>query len=94
MSSAEDLRSYALSLPEVEEATHFGMPSFKVKGKSFAGLEKDGLHGGVSVPLETARAFVAEDPSVYELVWRSGEIFVGLRIDLPRAAPHPRPRTC
>lgn len=84
MNAVEEFRSFALSLPAVEEATHFRMPSFKVKGKSFAGLEKDGVHGGVSVPEETARAAVAEDSSVYEEVWR-GESFAGLRIDLTQA---------
>jgi hypothetical protein len=33
-----ELRTLALSLPDVEETTSWGKPSFKVRGKWFAGL--------------------------------------------------------
>ena len=34
------VRAMALKLPEVEEATTFGFPAFKVKGKAFAWFPK------------------------------------------------------
>ncbi len=39
----ETVRSLALALPEVEEGTWYGTPSFKIRGKSFARLREDGL---------------------------------------------------
>ncbi|HEX7000239.1 MAG TPA: MmcQ/YjbR family DNA-binding protein [Trueperaceae bacterium] len=43
MTTLRHLRKTALSLPEVEEGTHFGMVSFAVRGKGFASVTKDGL---------------------------------------------------
>jgi hypothetical protein len=42
MASYEDVRRIALALPEVEESTWFGTPSFKVRKKSFSRLWEDG----------------------------------------------------
>jgi hypothetical protein len=42
MVSFDEVREMALALPEVEEATWFGTPSFKVRGKSFCRLREDG----------------------------------------------------
>ena len=36
MASFDDLRDFALTLPEVEAADHFGGPELKVRGKTFA----------------------------------------------------------
>ena len=36
MASFDDLRRIARTLPEVEEADHFGGPELKVRGKTFA----------------------------------------------------------
>ena len=38
MISADSARQFALSLPDVEEKEHFGMPSFRVRGKIFCTL--------------------------------------------------------
>lgn len=70
-------------LPEVEESTHFGMPTFKVRGKGIVGFEKGGRTALVAVPEAEAEELAARDPEVYEAVWRnSGKIFVGVRVDL------------
>jgi hypothetical protein len=42
MVSFDEVREMALALPEVEEATWFGTPSFKVRGRSFCRLREDG----------------------------------------------------
>ena len=84
----EDIRRWATALPEVEEATHFRLPSFKVRGKPFAGVEKGGATAIVSVDQAEAEAVVAAEPEGFEEVWRNanGRIFVGLRVDLSRVA--------
>jgi hypothetical protein len=82
------LRDWALALPETEESTHFGLPTFKVRGKPFAGPHKDATHVVVSIAQADAAPAVAADPETFEEVWRSGgpngRIFVGLRVDLAR----------
>lgn len=82
MITLDDIRGFALALPEVEEGTHFGLPSFKVKGKGFAGLQKDGRYALIGISPAEAEAAAAGDPGIYEAVWRSGRIFVGVRVDL------------
>ncbi len=37
-----DFRQLALSLPEVEEKSHFGKPDFRVRNKIFAGFHNEG----------------------------------------------------
>jgi hypothetical protein len=65
--SFDDVRRLALALPGVEEATWYGTPGFKVKGKGFTRL-KEKLDGvivlGVGTLLE--RDFLLEsDPAVF-----------------------------
>ncbi|WP_256839474.1 hypothetical protein [Ornithinimicrobium faecis] len=43
MTTRAQLRKAALGLPEVEEGTHSGMPTFVVRGKGFAALTKEGV---------------------------------------------------
>lgn len=85
----EDLRRCAQALPEVEESTHFGLPSFKVRGKPFAGVEKTGETAVFSVGQDEAAAAVEADDTVYEEVWRTAgrKIYVGLRVDLAKVSP-------
>ncbi len=79
------IREIALALPEVEEASHFGLPSFKVRGKPFAGVEKGERTAVFSVSQDEAARLAADDPESREEVWRTAgpkRIFVGLRVDL------------
>ena len=89
MLGLDDLRGFATALPEVEETTHFGLPTFKVRGRPFAGLEKSATHAIVAVDQAEAETLAAEDPVAYQQVFRSanGRIFVGLRVDLARVPP-------
>lgn len=89
MITLDDIRRYATAFPEVEETTHFRLPTFKVKGKPFAGVEKGGRTAVVSVGQEEAAAAVAADPETFEEVWRKAatQIFVGLRVELARVSP-------
>jgi hypothetical protein len=48
MATADDVRRFALSLPETDEHPSYqGRPSFRVRGKSFARLLDDGVSCGV-----------------------------------------------
>jgi hypothetical protein len=84
----DDIGRFAVAFPEVEEVTHFRLPSFKVKGKPFAGVEKGGATAVFSVSQEEAAQAVADDPAIYEEVWRAAatKIFVGLRVDLSKVS--------
>ena len=63
------VRSIALSLPDVEERDHHGMPSFRVCGKIFATVP-DEDHVRVMVDEAEIHAAVAEDPvSCSESFW-------------------------
>jgi hypothetical protein len=82
MITFDDMRSYAMALPEVEERPHFRLPGFRVADKLLAHLEKGDRHAIVCVSQDEAEAASAEKPDVYQSVWRDGRIFVGLRVDL------------
>ncbi|MPZ89199.1 MAG: MmcQ/YjbR family DNA-binding protein [Nitriliruptorales bacterium] len=87
MITLDDIRGYATVLPDVEEKTHFRLPGFRVRDKLFAHLEKDKTHAIVCVGQAEAKAAAANDPDVYEEVWRSNRgIFVGLRVDLSKVS--------
>ncbi|GIH27873.1 hypothetical protein Aph01nite_61830 [Acrocarpospora phusangensis] len=88
MIGLEDIRQYAMAFPEVEEMPHFRLPSFKVNGKPFALLEKGDATAIISVGQADAQAAAAQDPEVFEEVWRAGgpngRIFVGVRVVLAK----------
>lgn len=88
MVTAEALRRFATAFPEVTEFTHHlhEQPGFKVRGTSFAGLEK-GAHTAVfSVAEDEAVAALAADPETYEEVRRPNGSWIGLRADLTRVS--------
>jgi hypothetical protein len=67
-----DVREIALSMPEVEETTAYGMPAFKAGKTRFAGqpvqrsdVEPGSL--GVMISFEERDRLLAERPSVYYL---------------------------
>jgi hypothetical protein len=84
MITFDDMRGYAMVLPEVEEKSHFRLPGFRVADKLLAHLEKGDKHAIVCVSQDEAKAASAEKPDVYQEVWRDGRIFVGLRVDLAK----------
>lgn len=88
MITLDDIRRYARALPEVEEATHFRLPSFKVRGKGFITVQQGNTHALLAVDQAEATALAAADPDVYEEVWRkgNGRIFVGVRVDLAKVS--------
>jgi hypothetical protein len=78
----DDVRELAAALPEVEQGTHFRLPSFTVHGTGFVVVEKGDASVLLSVDRATAEDAAAEDPAVFEVVWRKPSIFVGVRVDL------------
>jgi hypothetical protein len=70
--SFEDVREIALSMPDVEETTAYGMPAFKAGKTRFAGrpveradVEPNTL--GVGVSFEERDRLIAARPDVYYL---------------------------
>ena len=85
MITPDDIRAWALALPEVTEGTHFRLTAFKVRDKGLVTIEKGERSALVSVDRAAAEAAAAEAPDLYEVVWRGGRIFVGVRVDLATA---------
>ena len=79
-----DIRDYAMALPDVVEKPHFRLPGFRVADRLLAHLERGDAHAIVCVGQAEAKTAAADEPDVYEEVWRSGRIFVGLRVDLAK----------
>lgn len=93
MITLDDVGRFATAFPEAEEFTHFrfGQPVFKVGGKPFAGGggSKGEPTAVFSVGQHEAATAVADDPAVYEEIWRPGarKSLVGLRVDLAKVSP-------
>lgn len=61
----DDLRRLALSLPGVEEKSHFDKADFRVKNKIFVSL-KDDATGVVKLSLEDQRVMVDAEPKIFQ----------------------------
>lgn len=61
METTEQARKQALSLPEVEEKSHFHMPDFRVKNKIFATIHHDKNYMMVSLSAIDQSVFCAID---------------------------------
>jgi hypothetical protein len=86
MVGIDEIRAFALALPEVDEGpqvrTARRIAAFKVSGKSFVGLEKGGKTMTISLGEVEAKHLMADQPEGYEAIWRNGTKFMGLRVDL------------
>ena len=83
MLTVDDLREAAFRFPEVSEATHFGLPAFKVRDKVFLVLQQGETHAIVHVGEDDATQAETIAPGASEPVRRNaGKIFVGIRVDL------------
>lgn len=84
----EEVRAFALALPEVTEEPHFEKASFRVRGKIFATMPQGGAYLHVFVDEWAVQSCVTEDPAAYEeLTW--GGRLAGLRINLGMAQAQP-----
>jgi hypothetical protein len=82
----EQVRSEALSLPEVTQAPHFDFASFRVGGKIFMTVPPDAHYVHLFVAeQDRALALVLHPQFAEKLMW--GKRVVGLRIALDKADP-------
>jgi hypothetical protein len=65
MATAAQLRKLALSMPEVEEKSHFGHPDFRVRNKIFAGLSADGKQGTLKLTPDLQAMALEARPTVF-----------------------------
>jgi hypothetical protein len=76
------MRTLALALPAVEEKSHFEQPDFRVRGKIFAGLSRDGKRCNLKLPPEVQAMVLDAKPNVFSPApgaWgRSGWTYVQL----------------
>jgi hypothetical protein len=72
----------ALSLPEAAVADHFGVDSYRVRGKIFATVP-DRHHVRVRLEEVDIRALVHESPDTFEAVWW-GSRLSAVAVDLRR----------
>lgn len=80
----DDVRRFALSLPETAESPHFEMASLRVRGKIFVTLPPAGVHVHIFVDEHETRAAVAADRDVFSELWW-GKRLSGLRVVLAAA---------
>ena len=84
--TTEDIRRWAIALPEVEETSHFRfrVPQFKVRGRTFAGLGKDATTAVFCVSEQEAVSATADDPATCQAVRRrdARRSFLGLQVQL------------
>ena len=81
MTTADQLRQVALSLPEAEERETWGHPTFRVRDKMFATLSDDGRQAGVKTTKQEQSALIAADPETFGIpgyVGRHGWVSVQL----------------
>lgn len=84
--NVDQVRRFALSLPEVTEEPHFHYSSFRVRGKIFATMPPEGKLLHVFVADEEREYALAVNPEFLEkLHW--GERVVGVRVSLAKAKP-------
>jgi len=82
MASAAQMRKLALSMPDVEERSHFEQPDFRVRGKIFAGLSRDGARGTLKLVPEAQAMLLDAKPRAFSAAagaWgRAGWTYVEL----------------
>ena len=82
----QQVRRFAMSLPEVTEEPHFNYTSFRVGGKIFATAAPEGEHLHVFVADEEREIALAMEPGFLDkLFW--GKRVVGVRVSLAKARP-------
>lgn len=80
------VRRFAMSLPEVTEAPHFELSSFRVRGKIFVTVPPDEAHIRVFVRDDVREMALSLYPAFLEkLVW--GGKVCGIRVRLAVASP-------
>lgn len=79
----DEVRHFALSLPETTEEPHFEKTSFRVCGKIFATVPLEAEHLHILLDEATADGIIAHDRSFEPLRW--GRRLMGVRVTLATA---------
>lgn len=86
MTCTDDIRSWVMALPEVEETSHgrFRTPVWKVHGRTFLGIGKDGKTAVFCVSEQQAHAAAEADPASCAAVRRQDarRSFLGVEVVL------------
>lgn len=77
MASQDDVRAFALTLPEATSGAHHGREDVRVRNKIFATLPEDGSLVLKTTP-ENLDALLRADPEIFRRVW--GERWVGVAL--------------
>lgn len=80
MITPDELRQFALSLPEAEEKPHFERTSFRVRNKIFATLSEDETEAVLKLTIEEQTALVAAEPETFFLVGWNSQGWMGVRL--------------
>jgi hypothetical protein len=84
VSTTDDIRCWAMALPEVEELSHFRfhVPVFKVRGRTFLGMGADEQKVVFCISEQDADRAAAADPDACEAVRRADarKSFLGLQV--------------
>jgi hypothetical protein len=90
--TTEDIRGWALALPEAEETRHgrFGTPVFKVRGRTFLGIGRDERTAVFCISEQQAAAAAAADPGTCSAERRrdAHRSFLGLQVELSQVPAH------
>ncbi|GAA1929420.1 MmcQ/YjbR family DNA-binding protein [Streptantibioticus ferralitis] len=82
MADADDVRRIALCLPEAVEKLAWGMPSFRVHGKSFAWLAEDDASISVKCPMSDRDELIAAEPEKFFIRRGHDDNFAWVRVRL------------
>lgn len=67
MINPDQVREFALSLPESEEKGHFGNADFRTRNKIFCTLQEEDKTAVLKLPLEDQEAVTTLQPEVFKL---------------------------
>ncbi|MGH7705631.1 MAG: MmcQ/YjbR family DNA-binding protein [Candidatus Dormibacteria bacterium] len=86
MTTTDDIRRWAMALPEVTEASHFlfHVPLFKVRGHTFLGMNRDETKAVFLISEPESNDAATADPSNCKAVRRQDarRSFLGLEVEL------------
>ncbi|MFD9497772.1 MmcQ/YjbR family DNA-binding protein [Streptomyces sp. NPDC060035] len=80
--TADDVRTIALALPDTAERLAWGQPTFRVAGKIFAALGDDDTTMGVKCPVEDRAELIASEPEKFFVRKGHDDNYAWLRVRL------------
>ncbi|NJN44536.1 MAG: MmcQ/YjbR family DNA-binding protein [Anaerolineae bacterium] len=76
----DQLRKFALVLPQAEEKAHFERTSFRVRNKIFATLSEDETEAVLKLTVEEQTALIAAEPDTFFLVGWNQQGWTGVKL--------------